>query len=84
VEFHDPGFGAVSMWCDVDPSEIGSTAPSAEGEVEEPEFDRLRLEVSLEGDQGTCSFDEVYMTSSLEALIEATACRQQVPASGEN
>jgi hypothetical protein len=81
VEFHDPGFGAVSMWCDVEPTELKSTAPSAEGEVEEPEFDRLRLEVSLEGDQGTCSFDEVYMTSSLEALIEAMARRQQVPAS---
>lgn len=84
VEFHDPGFGAVSMWCDVDPAEVATTAPSAEGEVEEPEFDRLRLEVSLEGDQGTCAFDEVYMTSSLDALIEAMARRQQVAATHGN
>lgn len=84
VAFHDPGFGAVSMWCDVDPTQVETTAPSAEGEVEEPEFDRLRLEVSFEGDQGTCSFDEVYMTSSLEALIEAMARRQQIPATPKN
>lgn len=79
VRFDDSGSGTVAAWVDVDPTELDSIDPYGEHHVDQLKFDRLRLEVSPEGDSGQCAFDEIYLTTSLDALVEAMArCDQPV------
>lgn len=73
ITFHDAA--TVSVWCDVDPAKIGSTPAQAEQHIADLKFDRLRLEVSEEGDDGQCAYDEVILTTSREALVAALARR---------